>query len=117
MGESIIIAMFSLNSLPPNLKTPPVGVAIIVAAILLALWFRGRFWNYGIVIGLELFLALFIALAFPVMEMLLEAILQEKLKKVGDMVRTHHAQMERYYQSKQSSTTAAAAGSKVNHLD
>ena len=102
MGESIIIAMFSLNSLPPNLKTPPVGVAIIVAAILLALWFRGRFWNYGIVIGLELFLALFIALAFPVMEMLLEAILQEKLKKVGDMVRTHHAQMERYYQSKQS---------------
>ena len=92
--------MFTLNSLGVPNKTVPIIAAVGVFSALAALWFRGKFWNYAIVIGLELFLAVFIALAFPIMEMVLEAILNDKLKKVGDKVRAHHAQMERYYQSK-----------------
>ena len=69
----------------------------MIFAILSALWFRGKFWNYLIVMGLELFLAIFIAVSFPVFEMILEAILNDKLKKVGDKIRAQHKAMELYY--------------------
>jgi hypothetical protein len=102
IGETLVIAMFTLNSLgvvAPTKRLPVYG-AVGLASGLAALWFRGKFWNYFTVIALELFLAVFIALAFPIMEMVLEAILNDKLKKVGDKVRAHHEHMERYYQSK-----------------
>lgn len=99
VGEALVTAVFTLNSLGIP-KTTPVVVAVGIFSSVAALWFRGKFWNYAIIIGLEFFLAVFIALAFPIMEMVLEAILNDKLKKVGDKVRAHHANMERYYQSK-----------------
>jgi hypothetical protein len=103
VGESMVIGMFSFNSItlsaeqvPPTIVLAGIGIFSMIAA----LWFRGKFWNYAVVIGFELFLALFIAMAFPVMEMVLEAILNEKLKKVGEKVRAHHQHMEKYYSSK-----------------
>eukprot|EP00429_Kryptoperidinium_foliaceum_P005275 CAMPEP_0176009548 /NCGR_PEP_ID=MMETSP0120_2-20121206/4307_1 /TAXON_ID=160619 /ORGANISM="Kryptoperidinium foliaceum, Strain CCMP 1326" /LENGTH=297 /DNA_ID=CAMNT_0017342347 /DNA_START=58 /DNA_END=948 /DNA_ORIENTATION=- len=89
IGESMVIGMFSLNSLGAVGKSTVAYMGVAVFAMLVALWFRGKFWNYAIVIGLEGFLAIFIAMAFPVMEMILEAILNDKLKKVGDKVRAH----------------------------
>lgn len=100
LGETIVIVLFTLNSvetIPRNV----VGIGgISVLAGLIALWFRGKFWNYALVIGFEAFMAIFIALAFPVMELVLEAVLNEKLKKVGEKIRTHHRQMEAYYANK-----------------
>jgi hypothetical protein len=34
------------------------------------------------------------------MELILEAVLNEKLKRVGDKVRAHHRQLEAYYAAK-----------------
>jgi hypothetical protein len=100
MGESVVIVMFALNSLEFIPRTA-VGIgALSLVAGLLALCFRGKFWNYSIVIGLEVFMALFVALAFPVVEMVLETVLNEKLRKVGEKIRTHHRQMEAYYKAK-----------------
>lgn len=100
VGEALVIGMFTLNSIGSSAASPPVYLGTAVFSSISALWFRGRFWNYAIVVGLEAFLAIFIALAFPIMEMVLEAILNDKLKKVGDKVRAHHQHLERYYQSK-----------------
>ena len=104
IGETIVIAMFTLNSLggmsTTMHKTLTLYIAVALFSGVAALWFRGKFWNDFTVIALELFVAVFIALAFPIMEMVLEAILNDKLKKVGDKVRAHHEHMERYYQSK-----------------
>lgn len=102
-GESLVIYMFTWNSLGQVVKTMPLYLGVGLFSFLSALWFRGKFWNYALVIGLELFLALFIALAFPIMEMVLEAILNDKLKKVGDKVRAHHAHLERYYNAQKQS--------------
>ena len=99
IGESLVIGMFTYNSLA--LRSAPVLLGIAVFSMLAALWFRGKFWNYVIALGLEVFLAIFIAMAFPIMEMVLEAILNDKLKKVGDKVRAHHQHLERYYSSKE----------------
>ena len=88
--------MFTYNSMEvkPSLSNPLYFGSIMIFGILSALWFRGRFWNYLIVMGLELFLAIFIAVSFPVFEMILEAILNDKLKKVGDKIRAQHKAMD-----------------------
>jgi hypothetical protein len=103
VGESMVIGMFSYNSItlsPEQVPSTIVLGGISIFSMIAALWFRGKFWNYAVVIGFQLFLALFIAMAFPVMEMVLEAVLNEKLKKVGEKVRAHHRHMEKYYSSK-----------------
>ena len=107
LGESITIFMFTYNSLEskPSFSSSYL-YAILVFGILSALWFRGRFRNYLIVIGLEIFFAIFIAVSFPVFEMILEAILNDKLKKVGDKIRAQHKVMERYYQQQGSNSSS-----------
>jgi hypothetical protein len=101
VGESLVIGTFTYNSISGTVqKTTPFYFGIAVFSMLAALWFRGKFWNYFLVLGLELFMGIFIAMAFPIMEMVLEAILNDKLKKVGDKVRAHHQHLERYYNSK-----------------
>ena len=101
LGESILIFMFTYNSMveKPSMSNPIYVGAILVFGIVAALWFRGKFWNYAIIIGLEIFAAIFIAVSFPVFEMILEAILNDKLKKVGEKIRAQHKCMERYYRS------------------
>lgn len=102
LGESLVVGMFTYNSIGPTAVVPPAVLAggIGIFSALCALWFRGKFWNYAIVIGFELFLAIFIAMAFPIMEMVLEAVINDKLKKVGEKVRAHHEHLEKYYSSK-----------------
>ena len=100
IGEAVVIATFTWNSVASSIpKTALTYTALAVFAILSALWFRGKLWNYAIVVGLEIFLALFVALAFPIVEFILEAILNEKLRKVGDRVRMHHEVLSRYYEA------------------
>ena len=99
-GESLVIFMFTFNSipnLPPNIL---IYAVLAIFAMLAALWFRGSVWNYFWVVLLEAILAIFVAMAFPIMEMILEAILNEKLRKVGDKVRAHHAFLEKHYNRK-----------------
>ena len=99
-GEVLVMALFTYNSL----STIPWNVlslaGVFVAAGVLALWFRGKVYNYLTVIVVELIFAVLAAMAFPIMEMLLEAILNEKLKKVGEKIRSHHRQLEDYYADK-----------------
>jgi len=101
LGEAIVIGAFTYNSVTQSLpNTPGLFIFIGVFAALASLWFRGAVWNYVTALLLLAFLGLFVALAFPVVELILEAILNEKLRKVGDRVRAHHQIIERYYADK-----------------
>lgn len=101
VGETIVIAMFLYNSLSFfPLQNKIVLAALTFVSMLLALWFRGSWWNYAVVLGLLVFLALIVALGFPLMELVLEAILNEKLRKVGDKVRHHHQVLQAFYEKK-----------------
>lgn len=101
VGESLLIFMFTYNSMidKPLTSNPIYFGGLMIFGIVSALWFRGRFRNYAIVVSFELFLAIFIAVSFPVFEMILEAILNDKLKKVGDKIRAQYKCMELYYKS------------------
>jgi len=102
IGEALVIGMFTYNSISTSLPSNAIVLgAIAIFSTVFALWFRGRFWNYVIVMIFELALILFVVMAFPVMEMVLETILNEKLRKVGDKVRAHQKQLEAYYLMKE----------------
>jgi len=102
LGESTGTFMFIFNSIRTSLPvmTPVVLIVIAFVASALALIFRGKFWNYFIAMLFEAGLLLVVVMAFPVIEMMLETILNEKLRKVGDKVRAHQKQLEAYYASK-----------------
>ena len=103
LGEAVVIGMFTYNSIGGSLPGGPVvygGIAVF--SIVMALWIRGRFWTYVSLLVFEGVLILFVIMAFPIMEMILETILNEKLRKVGDKVRAHQKQMEAYYEAKYS---------------
>lgn len=99
-GETLVIGMFTYNSITSVPRTPIFISGVMVAAFLLALWFRGNVWNYLTAVMMQVVLAIFVAMAFPVMELILEAILNDKLRKVGDKVREHHRKLQAYYQAK-----------------
>ncbi|KAG7370347.1 heat shock protein DnaJ domain protein [Nitzschia inconspicua] len=101
IGESMVIFMVTHHALGPSRRTTPIVISgAATFGVLAALWFRGKFWNYIIVLLLEVFMACFILVSFPIVEMILEAVLDDKLKKMGDKVRAKYAYMERYYASK-----------------
>ena len=100
LGETMVLALFSYNSLPTISWNALSWTILAGVAAILALWFRGKFFNYLTVVVLELVLALLVAMAFPIIELLLETILNEKLRKVGEKIRSHHLQLEEYYAQK-----------------
>ena len=110
MGEGLVIAMFIYNSFSgtamiQSLKPMILWCAIGIVSALMALWFRGNVWNYCIVIVIIAIVALLVAMAFPIMELIVEAILNEKLRKVGDKVRHHHQVLHTHYEKKYSNST------------
>jgi hypothetical protein len=113
LGETTVLGGFTFNSLASSMPRTRVVIAgIAIFALVASLWFRGSDWNYLLVIGFESFLALFVAVAFPMFEFLLETILNEKLRKVGDKVRAHHVILERHYEHKLAQVQSAAAAAR-----
>ena len=102
VGEALVIAMFCYNSLGAFFAGHTalfIGGASIFSS-LAALWFRGRLWNYVTAVVVIAVCALVLAFVFPIVELLLEAILNEKMKKVGEKVRQQHKLLKRHYEGK-----------------
>ena len=92
LGETIVMTSFITNSLE---KTPrPVLFICIIVSLLLSLWLRGRFWRYATLLGFEGIIALLVVLTFPIMEMILESIVEEKMRKIGEKIRSHDVRMK-----------------------
>jgi hypothetical protein len=101
LGEALVIGMFLYNSFSYLLMANVlVWIGMSVLSLLLALWFRGNVWNYAIVLCVIGIVAILVALAFPIMELIIESILNEKLKKVGDKVRHHHQVLQAHYETR-----------------
>lgn len=91
LGETLVMTCFLSNSFEK--RSPALVVAFTVVSLLLSLWFRGQFWRYATLLGFQAAIALLVVMAFPVMEMVLEEIVQEKMRKVGEKIRAHDARV------------------------
>mmetsp|Transcript_32740 Transcript_32740/g.48483 ORF Transcript_32740/g.48483 Transcript_32740/m.48483 type:complete len:340 (+) Transcript_32740:182-1201(+) len=112
-GEALVMIMFVYNSIPE--KSSILSSVVAFVATLLTLWLRGNVWKYVTLVGLEVFVAVVAALAFPVMEMILEQILNEKLRKVGEKVRAHSIRLDLYYnQDKTKPALGNSIGKEAN---
>lgn len=104
-GEGLVMAMFAINSLTgkenSTLKaSTPVAIGFYILSMIICLWLRGKTWRYVSVLVIEMGLALLAVLVFPIMEMILEEIMNEKLRKVGDKVRQYAKTTEEVYKMK-----------------
>ena len=94
-GESIVMTCFFLNSmLPTQTGSPGIMMACLIASTLMAWFLKGKFWRYAIILSIEAGLALIAVLAFPIMEMIFEEIMNEKLRKIGDKIRVQFKRMQ-----------------------
>lgn len=91
LGESLVMTSFMSNSVEK--RSSALVVAFIIISSLLSLWLRGQFWRYATMLGFQGAIALLVVMAFPVMEMVLEEIVQEKMRKVGEKIRAHDARV------------------------
>lgn len=91
LGETMVMTSFMSNSFEK--RSLPLVVAFTVVSLLLSLWLRGQFWRYATLLGFQGAIALLVVMAFPVMEMVLEEIVQEKMRKVGEKIRAHDARV------------------------
>lgn len=94
-----MIGMFCYNSLGVYFagQVTLFILGTTVFSILSALWFRGRLWNYFVVVIIVAVCAVVMAFLFPMIELLLDAILNEKMKKVGEKIRLQHKMLREHY--------------------
>ena len=111
IGEAAVMTMFIVNSIQPLPAGQNVAVlvgGIALASIAVTLILRGKFWRYVAVVAFEAVLAFLAVLAFPIMEMILEEIMNEKLRKIGEQVRAHARRMDAYAEKKAASAAKSA---------
>jgi len=91
-GETTVMTSFISNSFDNR----PLALLLLFTTLsfFLSLWLRGSFWRYATLMGFEGIIALLVVLAFPIMEMILESIVEEKMRKVGEKIRAHDARMK-----------------------
>jgi len=98
-AEVMVMTLFILNSLTTD-KSAPVRPSPMVCggytamSVIVCFWIRGRVWRYAILVVMELGCALSAVLVFPLMEMVLEEIMKDKLKKIGEKVRAYATVLE-----------------------
>eukprot|EP00804_Cyclotella_cryptica_P007505 CCRYP_010610-RB/>CCRYP_010610-RB protein AED:0.38 eAED:0.38 QI:198/1/1/1/1/1/2/1266/404 len=90
-GETVVMTCFLSNSFEK--RGPGLVVVFTVCSLFLSLWLRGKFWRYATLLGFQGVIALLVVMAFPIMEMVLEEIVQEKMRKVGEKIRAHDARV------------------------
>jgi len=76
LGETVTISMVLNTSLPTEKSSKPIAIAIIAfLGAFFSFLLKGRFWRYSILLGIEAGLAVIAVLIFPIMEMILEEII------------------------------------------
>ena len=100
LGESVVLGLFMYNAIIPEHSA--VSIAITVFAPIAAYFIGGSLWRYAALVGFEFLLGLILIIAFPMMEMILEELINEKLKKVGEKVRANAKRLNDLKGGKQS---------------
>ena len=96
MGESLVLLLLMINYSSDEVDERPLAMFIVSAILapILTYIIGARFWRYSMIIGIELVIGLCALVIFPILEVMIEQIVNEKLQKVGEKVRAHVKRME-----------------------
>lgn len=106
VGEALVMTSFIANSVDNQLLSRVLVLAFSGLSLLLSLWLRGRFWRYMTLLGFEGLIGALVVLAFPIMEMILESLVEEKMRKVGEKIRAHDVRMKEMLNRKKGSPSS-----------
>lgn len=104
LGEAAVMTFFFLNSMPSYSGAS--AVAFSIGSVFLTLILRGKIWRYALIVCIEAGLAFIAVLAFPIMEMIFEEIMNEKLRKIGEKIRAQSKHVEKLYKQQQDQMNA-----------
>ena len=90
-GEALVMSLFVSNSFERHTRS--LVLVFVALSLLFTLWLRGRFWRYASILLIEAVIAMVCVVIFPIMEMILESIVEEKMRKVGEKIRQHDRRM------------------------
>jgi len=90
-GEALLMSLFVSNSFEKHTRS--LVLVCVAVSLLCTLWLRGRFWRYTSILMIEGVIAMVCVVIFPIMEMILESIVEEKMRKVGEKIRQHDRRM------------------------
>ena len=90
-GEALVMSLFVSNSFEKHTRS--LVLVYVAVSLLCTLWLRGRFWRYTSILLIEGVIAMVCVVVFPIMEMILESIVEEKMRKVGEKIRQHDRRM------------------------
>jgi hypothetical protein len=91
-GETLTMSIFICNSFLLTTTRAIAGASF--GSAIVAFFLHGKLWRYVMVevfFGVLLILA---ALVFPILEMILEEIIRDKMSKVGEKIRAHSLRIE-----------------------
>lgn len=106
-GEWIAMTLFIFSSLPPAstfskpVTTRNLVIICSIPSFILAIIMKGRFYRYVVLIIMEAIVAILAVLAFPVMEMIIEEIIKEKMVRVGEKIRAWHKVQNGFIEDKE----------------
>ena len=106
-GEALVMLLFISNSFDRQGRA--LIIAFAVVSLIFTLWLRGRFWRYAFVLIIEGVVAMACVLIFPIMEMILESIVEEKMRKVGEKIRAHDRRMRELSMKKKRETSGSSS--------
>jgi len=100
IGETFMITFSAVTSLPPDFMSKPfIAIAAVVSSIF-SLILKGRFWRYLLLLTFEGVILLVAIILMPVLEMVVDELVNAKLMRYGEKLRSHVKRLEREMERK-----------------
>jgi len=94
ISETLLQMFFTYNAIPIDYRTSRVLFMLFIFLSFISLFTKGNPYHYVKLILFQLILALIIMIFFPILELVVEEIVKEKMGKVGEKLRDHLSRME-----------------------
>jgi len=95
ISETLLQMFFIQNAIPFDYRTSRVLIILFIFLSFISLYTKGNPYQYIKLILSQLILAVVILIFSPVLELVVEEIVKEKMGKVGERLRSHLSRMER----------------------
>uniref|UniRef100_A0A7S1BCF7 J domain-containing protein n=1 Tax=Corethron hystrix TaxID=216773 RepID=A0A7S1BCF7_9STRA len=90
LGETFMIAFSFITSVPGEIShTKPYILIATITSSIFSFILKGRFWRYVVLLTFEGVILLLATILMPVLEMIVDELVNAKLSKYGEKIRNH----------------------------
>lgn len=101
IAETTLQTVFTHNALPIDYRNSKSFFVLLLFLSLFALYTKGNVYKYLKLIAVEFVFAIVVVIVFPLLELIVEEIVKDKMERVGIRVRDHLKRMEQLIRQEQ----------------